>query len=74
MPIIVNLDLMMAKRKITLNELSERVEITPANLSILKTGKAKAIRFSTLEAICKELQCQPGDILEWTDEANSTPS
>ncbi|MBB3187890.1 helix-turn-helix domain-containing protein [Microbacter margulisiae] len=72
MPIIVNLDLMMAKRKISLNELSERVEITPANLSILKTGKAKAIRFSTLEAICKELQCQPGDILEWTDEANVT--
>jgi putative transcriptional regulator len=72
MPIIVNLDMMMAKRKISLNELSERVEITPANLSILKTGKAKAIRFSTLEAICKELQCQPGDILEWTDEAQLT--
>ena len=59
---------MMAKRKISLNELSERVEITPANLSILKTGKAKAIRFSTLEAICKVLQCQPGDILEWSEE------
>lgn len=56
---------MMAKRKISLNELSERVEITPANLSILKTGKAKAIRFSTLEALCKELDCQPGDILEF---------
>ncbi len=68
MPIIVNLDVMMAKRKISLNDLSERVDITPANLSILKTGKAKAIRFSTLEAICKELQCQPGDILEWVDE------
>jgi len=68
MPIIVNLDVMMAKRKISLNDLSERVNITPANLSILKTGKAKAIRFSTLEAICKELQCQPGDILEWIDE------
>jgi len=68
MPIIVNLDVMMAKRKISLNELSERVNITPANLSILKTGKAKAIRFSTLETICKELQCQPGDILEWVDE------
>ena len=67
MPIIVNLDVMMARRKISLNELSERVNITPANLSILKTGKAKAIRFSTLEAICKELDCQPGDILEWTD-------
>lgn len=68
MPIIVNLDVMMAKRKISLNDLSERVNITPANLSILKTGKAKAIRFSTLGAICKELQCQPGDILEWVDE------
>lgn len=68
MPIIVNLDVMMAKRKMSLNELSERVNITPANLSILKTGKAKAIRFSTLETICKELQCQPGDILEWVEE------
>lgn len=68
MPIVVNLDVMMAKRKISLNELSERVDITPANLSILKTGKAKAIRFSTLEAICKELDCQPGDILEWVDD------
>jgi putative transcriptional regulator len=58
---------MMARRKISLNDLSERVDITPANLSILKTGKAKAIRFSTLEAICKELQCQPGDILEWIE-------
>ena len=73
MAIIVNLDVMMAKRKISLNELSERVNITPANLSILKTGKAKAIRFSTLEAICKELNCQPGDLLEWTniDDDNS---
>jgi putative transcriptional regulator len=68
MPIIVNLDVMMAKRKISLNDLSDRVEITPANLSILKTGKAKAIRFSTLEAICKALQCQPGDLLEWSEE------
>jgi len=59
---------MMAKRKISLNDLSERVDITPANLSVLKTGKAKAIRFSTLEAICKELDCQPGDILEYQDE------
>ena len=58
---------MMAKRKISLNDLSEKVGITPANLSILKTGKAKAIRFSTLEMICKELDCQPGDILEWVD-------
>ena len=67
MAIIVNLDVMMAKRKMSLTELSERIDITPANLSILKTGKAKAIRFSTLEAICKELDCQPGDILEYTE-------
>lgn len=67
MPIIVNLDIMMARRKISLNELSERVDITPANLSVLKTGKAKAIRFSTLEAICKVLNCQPGDILEFQE-------
>ncbi len=65
MSIIVNLDVMMAKRKISLNELSEKVDITPANLSILKTGKAKAIRFSTLEALCETLGCQPGDILEF---------
>ena len=68
MPIIVNLDVMMAKRKISLGELAERIDLTPANLSILKTGKAKAIRFSTLEAICKELDCQPGDILEFQNE------
>ena len=68
MPIIVNLDVMMARRKISLNELSEKVDITPANLSILKTGKAKAIRFSTLAAICKVLDCQPADILEFKDE------
>ncbi len=68
MSIIVNLDVMMARRKISLNELSERVDITPANLSILKTGKAKAIRFSTLEAICKTLNCQPADILEYREE------
>jgi putative transcriptional regulator len=65
MPIVVNLDVMMARRKISLNELSERVGITPANLSILKTGKAKAIRFSTLETLCRELDCQPSDILEY---------
>ncbi|MFL5742000.1 MAG: helix-turn-helix domain-containing protein [Flavisolibacter sp.] len=65
MPIIVNLDVMMAKRKMSLNELSEKVDLTLANLSILKTGKAKAVRFSTLEAICKALDCQPGDILEY---------
>ena len=68
MPIIVNLDVMMAKRKMSLNELSEKVDITLANLSILKTGKAKAIRFSTLEAICKVLDCQPGDILEYVED------
>ena len=65
MPIIVNLDVMMAKRKMSLNELSEKVDLTLSNLSILKTGKAKAVRFSTLEAICKALNCQPGDILEY---------
>ncbi len=68
MAIIVNLDVMMAKRKISLGELAERIGITPANLSILKTGKAKAIRFSTLESICKELDCQPADILEFRPE------
>ena len=67
MPIIVNLDVMMARRKMSLNELSEKVDITLSNLSILKTGKAKAIRFSTLEAICQALDCQPGDILEYVD-------
>ena len=65
MAIIINIDVMMAKRKMSLGELSERVDITPANLSILKTGKARAIRFSTLEAICRELECQPGDIIEY---------
>lgn len=68
MPIVVNLDVMMAKRKVSLNELSEMVDITIANLSILKTGKARAIRFSTLNAICKVLDCQPGDLLEYVDE------
>ena len=68
MAIIVNLDVMMAKRKMSLNELSEKVDLTLANLSILKTGKAKAIRFSTLEAICKALDCQPGDLLEYADK------
>lgn len=68
MPIIVNLDVMMAKRKISLSELAAKIDLTPANLSILKTGKAKAVRFSTLEAICKELDCQPGDILEYRTE------
>lgn len=68
MPIIVNLDVVMAKRKVSLNELSERVDLTLSNLSILKTGKAKAIRFSTLESICKALDCQPGDILEYAED------
>ena len=68
MAIIVNLDVMMAKRKMSLNTLSEKVGITKANLSILKTGKAKAIRFSTLTAICKILDCQPGDILEYRED------
>jgi putative transcriptional regulator len=68
MAIIVNLDVMMAKRKMSLNELSERVGLTLANLSILKTGKAKAVRFTTLEAICEVLECQPGDILEYQAE------
>jgi putative transcriptional regulator len=68
MAIVVNVDVMMAKRKMSLNELSEKVDITLANLSILKTGKAKAIRFSTLEAICKVLDCQPGDLLEYRKE------
>jgi putative transcriptional regulator len=68
MAIIVNLDVMMAKRKMSLNELSETVDLTLANLSILKTGKAKAIRFSTLESICNALDCQPGDLLEFVKE------
>lgn len=68
MSIIVNVDVMMAKRKMSSQELAEKIGITPANLSILKTGKAKAIRFTTLEAICRVLDCQPGDILEYKDE------
>lgn len=68
MPIIVNVDVTLAKRKMTSNTLAERIGITPANLSILKTGKAKAVRFSTLCAICKALNCQPGDILEYVEE------
>lgn len=75
MPIIVNLDVMMAKRKMSLNELSEKVGLTLSNLSILKTGKAKAIRFSTLDAICNALGCQPGEILEYAndEEQNNEP-
>lgn len=68
MPIVVNLDVMLAKRKMSLTELSERVGITIANLSVLKSGKAKAIRFSTLDEICKILNCQPGDLLEYMNE------
>ena len=72
MPIIVNLDVMMAKRKMSLNELSEIVDLTLSNLSILKTGKARAIRFTTLEAICNALDCQPGDILEYKEDEEKT--
>ena len=68
MAIIVNLDVVLAKRKMSSGELAERIGITPANLSILKTGKAKAVRFSTLDAICRALDCQPGDILEFTED------
>jgi putative transcriptional regulator len=72
MPILINVDVMLAKRKMSVTELSERVGITMANLSILKNGKAKAIRFSTLEAICKALDCQPGDILGYKSEENES--
>lgn len=68
MPIIINIDVMLAKRKMSVTELTDKVGITMANLSILKNGKAKAIRFSTLEAICKALECQPGDIIEYRDD------
>ena len=68
MPIVVNLDVMLAKRKMSLSQLSEQVEVTIANLSVLKTNKAKAVRFSTLEAICAALDCQPGDILEYVPD------
>ena len=70
MPIIVNLDVVLAQRKMRLNDLAEAVDITPQNLSILKTGKAKAIRFSTLEAICQHLNCQPGDLLEFRPDGS----
>ena len=68
MAIIVNLDVMLARRKMTSLELAQRIDLTPANLSILKTGKAKAVRMSTLDAICRELKCQPGDLLEYAEE------
>ncbi len=67
MPIVINLDVMMAKRKVSSNDLAKAIELTPANLSVLKTGKARAIRFSTLENLCRELECQPGDILEYRE-------
>jgi len=70
MPIVVNLDVMLAKRKMSLTELSLRIDITIANMSILKSGKAKAIRFSTLEEICRVLECQPGDLLEYMNDAD----
>lgn len=73
MPIIINLDVMLARRKMRLNELADAIGITPPNLSILKTGKAKAIRFATLEAICRHLDCQPGDILEYQPEGGAAP-
>lgn len=71
MTIIINIDVMLAKRKMSVTELSEKVRITMANLSILKNGKAKAVRFSTLEAICKALECQPGDVLEYKNDENT---
>lgn len=74
MAIIVNVDVMMARRKMSLTELAEKVGLTLANLSILKTGKAKAIRFSTLEAICQALQCKPGDILDYEEDSNVAPA
>ena len=70
MPIIVNVDVMLARRKMSSGELAERIGISPTNLSILKTGKAKAVRFTTLEAICKALYCQPGDVLEYRPDEN----
>jgi putative transcriptional regulator len=72
MPIIVTLDVVLAQRKLKLGDLAERVDVTPPNLSILKTGKAKAIRFSTLEALCRELNCQPGDLLRFEPDSNPT--
>lgn len=71
--IVINLDVMMAKRKIGLGELAEKIDLTPANLSILKNGKGKAIRFSTLDALCRALECQPGDILAWEDGGELHP-
>jgi putative transcriptional regulator len=71
MPITVDIDVMMAKRKISVGELADRIGITPANLAVLKNGRAKAVRFTTLEALCEVLQCQPGDLLRWEAEGSS---
>ena len=68
MPIVVDIDVMLARRKLSVGSLAERVGITPANLAVLKNGRAKAVRFSTLEAMCRVLDCQPGDLLEWVDD------
>ena len=73
MAIVINLDVMMAKRKMSLNELAERVDVTVANLSVLKNNRARAVRFSTLEAVCRALDCQPGDILEYVPEEREKP-
>lgn len=70
MAIIINIDVMLAKRKMSVTELSEKVGITMANISVLKNGKAKAVKFSTLNKVCEALQCQPGDVLEWRDDGN----
>jgi len=73
MPIVVRIDVQLAKRKMSVGEFAERVGLTPANVAVLKNGRAKAVRFSTLEAMCATLGCQPGDLLEWVDESNSLP-
>jgi len=72
MPIVVDIDVMLARRKMSVGELAERVGITPANLAVLKNGRAKAVRFSTLEAMCRVLDCQPGDLLEWIDDEEAS--
>ena len=74
MPIIVDIDVMLARRKMAVGVLAERVGVTPANLAVLKNGRAKAVRFSTLEAMCRVLECQPGDLLEWVDDAVPHPT
>lgn len=74
MPIVVRIDVELAKRKMSVGEFAERVGLTPANVAVLKNGRAKAVRFSTLEAMCRVLDCQPGDLLEWVEDDHSTPS